>query len=167
MLEGEAYFKVAPNKEVPFIVMSPNLTTRVLGTEFNIRDYTANESHVVLISGQVEVSNATGEEFILLQPGEDAHLQENGEFTLKEVDVELYTHWKDGFFYYDNLSLLYIMQDIGRWYNINVEFHESEAMDYNMHFIADRSRGIDHIVDLINRMKKVHATYVDNTLIIE
>ena len=70
MLEGEAYFKVAPNKAVPFIVMSPNITTRVLGTEFNIKDYASEESHVVLISGSVEVSNTLGKDYVMLTPGE-------------------------------------------------------------------------------------------------
>ena len=167
MLEGEAYFKVAPNKEVPFIVMSPNITTRVLGTEFNIKDYASEESHVVLISGSVEVSNTLGKDYVMLTPGEEACLQPDGDFILNKVDVDSYVYWKEGFFYYDDLSLLSIMQDIGRWYNVNIEFHNSEALKYKMHFIADRSQGIEHVIVLLNRMKKVHATFEENTIIIE
>ena len=167
MLEGEAYFKVASNKEAPFIVMTPNITTRVLGTEFNIKDYASDESSVVLISGSVEVSNVLREDYILLSPGEEASLQLNGSFALNKVDVESYVYWKEGFFYYDDLSLLSIMQDIGRWYNVNIEFHNLEAMKYKMHFIADRSQGLDHVMSLLNRMKKVHASFEDNTIIIE
>lgn len=37
-LEGEGYFKVTPDSQRPFIVKSGNITTEVLGTEFNVRD---------------------------------------------------------------------------------------------------------------------------------
>lgn len=56
-LEGEAYFKVAKDAKRPFIVKTETVQTRVLGTEFNIRSYTPEDTHVVLINGKVEVSN--------------------------------------------------------------------------------------------------------------
>ena len=59
-LEGEAYFKVAKDPERPFIVKTKTVQTRVLGTEFNIRSYTPEDTHVVLINGKVEISNTKG-----------------------------------------------------------------------------------------------------------
>ena len=167
MLEGEAYFKVAPNKNLPFIVVSPNMTTQVLGTEFNVKDYSSEDASIVLISGGVEVTINTRKESILLSPGEELSFLANGEIELNEVDTESFVNWKDGYFYYDDLSLLLIMQDIGRWYNVNIEFHNTKAIDYNMHFIANRAMGVDHVINLLNSMKKVHASFQDNTIIIE
>ena len=46
--------------ERPFIVKTKTVQTRVLGTEFNIRSYTPEDTHVVLINGKVEVSNTKG-----------------------------------------------------------------------------------------------------------
>lgn len=51
-LEGEAYFKVTKDPERPFIVKTKTVQTRVLGTEFNIRSYTPEDTHVVLINGK-------------------------------------------------------------------------------------------------------------------
>ena len=167
MLEGEAYFKVAPNKNIPFIIISPNMTTQVLGTEFNVKDYSSEDASIVLISGGVEVTINTRKESILLSPGEELSFLANGEIELNEVDTESFVNWKDGYFYYDDLSLLLIMQDIGRWYNVNIEFHNTKAIDYNMHFIANRAMGVDHVINLLNSMKKVHASFQDNTIIIE
>lgn len=53
-LEGEAYFEVKHDKEHPFLVHTRNLTTRVLGTRFNIQAYKGT-SHieVTLLQGKV------------------------------------------------------------------------------------------------------------------
>ena len=81
-LEGEAYFKVAKDPERPFIVKTKTVQTRVLGTEFNIRSYTPEDTHEKLINGKVEVSNTKGGSYTRLYPGEDAHLQSDGNFIL-------------------------------------------------------------------------------------
>ena len=106
-LEGEAYFKVAKDAKRPFIVKTRTVQTRVLGTEFNIRSYTPEDTHVVLINGKVEVSNTQGGAFTRLYPGEDAHLQPDGNFILTEVDLDSYVYWKDGYFYFDDTTLRY------------------------------------------------------------
>lgn len=166
-LEGEAYFKVTPNKQQPFVVKTPSIQTRVLGTEFNIRSYTPEDSHVVLINGKVEVSNAQGGAYTAITPGEDAHLQADGNFVLTEVDLDSYIYWKDGYFYFDDISLREIMQNLGRWYNVSIEFRNKEAMNYKMHFVADRRLGLEHTIQLLNRMKKVTVTLRGNTLTID
>lgn len=166
-LEGEAYFKVTPNKEQPFIVKTQTIQTRVLGTEFNIRSYSPEDSHVVLINGKVEVSNTKGGAYTTVTPGEDAHLQSDGNFILTEVNLDSYIYWKDGFFYFDDVTLLDIMQNLGRWYNVSIEFRNKESMDYKMHFAADRRQSLEYTIKLLNRMKKVTVTQRDNTLTID
>ena len=166
-LEGEAYFKVAKDPEHPFIVKTPTVRTRVLGTEFNIRSYSSEDTHVVLINGKVEVSNTQGGSYTRLYPGEDAHLQSDGNFVLTEVDLDSYVYWKDGYFYFDDVTLKDIMQNLGRWYNVNIEFRNKEAMEYKMHFISDRSKDLEHTISLLNRMKKVTVTLQGNTLTID
>ncbi len=166
-LEGEAYFKVTKDAKHPFVVKTSHLQTRVLGTEFNIRSYSPTDSHVVLIQGKVEVSNTKGGAYASLTLGEDAHLQPDGNFIMTEVDLDSYIYWKDGYFYFDDVSLLDIMQSIGRWYNINVEFRNKEAMKYKMHFVAERTADLEHTLSLLNRMKKVTVTLSGNTLTVD
>lgn len=166
-LEGEAYFKVTPNKQQPFVVKTPSIQTRVLGTEFNIRSYNPEDSHVVLINGKVEVRNTKGGAYTAITPGEDAHLQADGNFILSEVDLDSYVYWKDGYFYFDDVTLREIMQNLGRWYNVSIEFRNKEAMEYKMHFVADRRLGLEHTIQLLNRMKKVTVTQKGNSLTID
>lgn len=166
-LEGEAYFKVTKDPKRPFIVKTKTVQTRVLGTEFNIRSYTPEDTHVVLINGKVEVSNTKGGSYTRLYPGEDAHLQSDGNFVLAEVDLDSYVYWKDGYFYFDDVTLKDIMQNLGRWYNVNIEFRNKEAMEYKMHFISDRTKDLEHTISLLNRMKIVTVTLQGNTLTID
>lgn len=166
-LEGEAYFKVSKDPDRPFIVKTPTVQTRVLGTEFNIRSYSPEDTHVVLINGKVEVSNTQGGAYTRLYPGEDAHLQTDGNFILTEVDLDSYVYWKDGYFYFDDITLKDIMQNLGRWYNVNIEFRNKEAMKYKMHFVSDRTKDLEHTIELLNRMKKVTVTLRGNTLTID
>ena len=135
-----------------------------MGTEFNVRNYSVTDSHVTLIEGSVEVCNNKGGDYIRITPGEDAHLQPDGAFALTEVDVDAYIYWKEGFFYFDNVSLLDIMQSLGRWYNVTILFENRAAMNYRMHFLTDRKAGLEHAVMLLNRMKKVKITLENGTL---
>lgn len=166
-LKGEAYFKVAKDTEHPFIVKTPHVQTRVLGTEFNIRSYSPEDTHIVLISGKVEVSNTKDNAYTPLIPGEDAHLQPDGRFIMTEVDLDSYIYWKDGFFYFDDITLKDIMENIGRWYNVNIEFRNPDAMKYKMHFVSDRTKQLEHTLKLLNQMKKVTATIRNNTIVID
>lgn len=165
-LQGEAYFEVAKNKNKPFIVEANGVKTRVLGTQFNVRAYSKADSHVTLIEGSVEVANSTSKVFTRIKPGESAHLQNDGSFELSEVDIDSYVYWKEGFFYFDNVALSEIMQDLGRWYNVNIIFTNKDAMKYKMHYLCDRKGGLEHALELLNRMKKVEVSLEGNSVFV-
>jgi len=53
-LDGEAYFEVKKDKAHPFLVHTRNLTTRVLGTKFNVEAYSDTKLiEVTLLEGKV------------------------------------------------------------------------------------------------------------------
>ena len=56
-LEGEAFFEVVPNPDKPFVVKCNRVSTRVLGTSFNVKAYKNDVmSSVSVATGKVEVS---------------------------------------------------------------------------------------------------------------
>lgn len=165
-LHGEAYFDVARNEGQPFVVETPDMTAKVLGTEFNLSAYTGQDTHVTLIDGGVEVTSRKSGQSLRITPGEDALLQADGSFALRQVDIDSYIYWKEGFFFFDNIPLTDIMQSLGRWYNVNVIFANESAMRYRMHYLCDRKGGIEHAVELLNMMQKVKAEFKDNTVYI-
>ncbi|PVH25942.1 hypothetical protein DC487_08435 [Sphingobacterium corticibacter] len=81
-LIGEAYFDVARNEQKPFLIHTPRMEIRVLGTAFNVRDYQEDQqAETALIRGQVEVWK-TGQE-------KEKHLLKPKEkFVLENTPVE-------------------------------------------------------------------------------
>lgn len=164
-LVGEAYFKVSKNKHRPFIVETGNLYTKVLGTEFNLKAYPHSDVNVTLIKGSVAV-NAEGKE-VMLKPGQNAEYSEDKDIEVTTVDTEGYIQWKDGYFYFDNVPLIDVVRDLGRWYNVNIEIRNNSLMSYRLHFIASRKASIKEFVDNLNEFNYLHVVYKDNKLIID
>lgn len=71
-LEGEAYFDVAKNKEVPLFIHAGNIDIEVKGTAFNVNAYKGNpDIQVALIRGSIEVTNRLDQQHkVLLKPNE-------------------------------------------------------------------------------------------------
>ena len=166
-LEGAAYFKVSKDVEHPFIVKTGNVQVRVLGTEFNVRGYSPADVRITLITGKVAVSDTCGTHNVEMEPGQSAQLSTDGTFAVSEVNIESFLYWKEGFFYFDDIPLADMMKEIGRWYNIDIEFRNSKIMDLRMHFFANRHQDIFNLIELLNRMERVHAYFETGKLIIE
>lgn len=166
-LKGEAYFKVAKNKNMPFVVKTDILQTRVLGTEFNVRAYPYSKSHVTLIEGSIAVKATNHENTVILNPGEDVYLaDETQTFKIQSVDIRNYTAWTNGFLFFENAYLEDIMRELGRWYNVNVEFIDPKAMKYQFNFWVNRNCDIQEALDLLREINKVQITYKGNTVTI-
>jgi transmembrane sensor len=76
VLEGEAYFKVAKNINLPLIVNAGNINIKATGTEFNVKAY-SDEGIIetTLIKGEVEISqkgNYDKERILILEPNQKA-----------------------------------------------------------------------------------------------
>lgn len=166
-LEGEAYFKVTKDAHHPFIVKSGNMRIRVLGTEFNISGYSPADTRVTLIEGKVAVSDTDGKHAVEIKPGQCAQLTSDGTIDITEVDTESILYWREGLFYFDDVRLVDMMKEIGRWYNIDIEFRNAKIMDLRMRFFAKRNEDILHLLESLNRMESIRATIQEGKLIID
>lgn len=83
-LLGEAYFDVAKNPDKPFHIHTARMEIRVLGTAFNVRDYTGEEeAETALIRGKVEIwKKGEHTERFVLKPKEKFVLSANKEQNL-------------------------------------------------------------------------------------
>lgn len=163
-LDGEAYFKVAKDAKRPFIVKSKYLTTKVLGTEFNFRAYNNNVG-VTLVEGRVAVQQNEGKETVLT-PGQNATIV-GDELQISDVDVRKFTSWVDGYFYFDEAKLEDIMKELGRWYNINIEFEDKQTKAYEFKFWAKRDDNLEKTINNLNQIGKVLIETDGNKIIIK
>lgn len=124
LLEGEAYFEIAKNKEKPFIVVANRMEVQAIGTAFDVNTY-ANVDSIVsttLTEGRVKV--AAGKDTRLLLPGEQ--IQTDGATVqVTKADVEAATAWKNGLFIFNGAPLAEVMEQVARWYNVRIEYDRS------------------------------------------
>lgn len=128
-LVGEAYFEVAKNDKLPFVVQSKGQDVTVLGTHFNVNSY-PDEARTLttLLEGAVKVTENTSKnpearKSILLSPNQQSTLLHGSKnFQVHTIDPLLATAWKDGYFHFDNLDIQTIMRTISRWYRIDIDY---------------------------------------------
>ena len=169
VLHGEAFFKVAHDERAPFYVETDRLKVRVLGTEFNFRNYRDEEAHVSLVKGSVEVMQpGTDEAAARLQPGQDACWNEAGQVVdVHAVDTFAVTQWVQGFFYFDDAPLKTILREVGRWYNLGVVFRNAAYLDYRVLCSAARNEDVEQLVDYLNRLRKFKVRKEGVNLVVE
>lgn len=123
-LIGEAFFEVAEDPAKAFIVRAGGVSTRALGTTFNVRAYRDEGAvQVVLASGKVRVSHDTAESTCLL-PGQEAILDHHSQnFKKRKADMTGSLAWKDNLIIFRDASAQEVFKVLQRWYG--VEFIES------------------------------------------
>lgn len=163
-LLGEGYFEVKQDPKRLFIVRTAQVDTRVLGTEFNVQAYENQPVNVTLVEGRVAVKEKVGGE-VILKPGENANLT-NGVLSVEKVDVQLYTSWKEGFFYYEDVRLEDLLSELGRWYDFTVFFQNPEARDYRFKFWADRKENFENVISRLSETATVTLLINDKNVIV-
>lgn len=133
ILSGEAYFEVAKNKDMPFIVQTRNQDVQVLGTHFNINSYSDEQSiKTTLLEGAIKVTNANFSK--ILKPGEQSLVENNGLGNInviKNIDVDSEIAWKKGLFSFNNVALKTILIQLERWYDIKIDYQSIPDKRYN------------------------------------
>lgn len=120
-LKGEAYFEVFHNKEMPFIVKTSAINIEVLGTHFNVSAYAGNAvTKTTLLEGAVRLRDGD-DRAVVLKPGEQGTAALQG-IRVAKVKVREAIAWKDGFFVFRENSIEEIMEQIARWYDVDIEY---------------------------------------------
>ena len=161
-MTGEGYFEVAKNAEKPFIVTVNGVDVRVLGTSFNISAY-RDEVVTTLVEGKVQLKR--GADSVVLFPDQQGvWTREKENFEIKRVDARNYTLWKDGVFFFENVDLETILEDMARWYNVNIFYVNPGLKSMQFSVEIKRYENIDGILRRIEQTKRVKFDVKDRTI---
>lgn len=163
-LEGEAFFEVTKDKHKPFIVHTSQFDIRVTGTQFNIRTYPEETESATLAEGSIQLEK--DHRVYRLVPGQQAYL--NGEeVKIKEVNPEDAIAWRYNAFSFKEVPLEHIMNELARWYDINVFYQSPEIKE--LHFTAwfQRSIPIQELLKILEKTQQVKLELKGRTLIVE
>jgi transmembrane sensor len=149
-LTGEAFFDVAPDASMPFVIHARNVDVRVLGTSFDLKSYPSDKTtEATLIRGSIEVSirNRPSDK-IILKPNEklvvnndDSLLQKKtprhravppesmvviGKPTYEQHSGAIIeTSWVDNKLIFQDEEFSDLAKQMERWYGVSIRFDGS------------------------------------------
>lgn len=154
-LKGEAYFDVARNMDMPFRVEAGEMEVEVLGTEFNMNVYGDDGClRTTLAEGKVRVSYAATRQACILEPGEQALLEE-GALSVRQVDLRDIVGWKEGRFVFSDLPLEAIVRQLERWYDVEFDFFDPAAKYYRFTGVIMRHKSLQEVLALLEETTDV------------
>ncbi|WP_236977126.1 FecR family protein [Membranihabitans maritimus] len=127
-LEGEGYFDVKHDPERPFIVRSGNISTRVLGTAFNVRALPdEDEIKVTVTRGKVQVLEDKKELGVITPDQQIAYNKDSKEFTQMDLNPKKEAvAWKPVEYSLSNLSMSEVAGFISKRWDRKIEFASQE-----------------------------------------
>ena len=154
-LKGEAYFDVARNTDMPFRVEAGEMEVEALGTEFNMNVYGDDGClRTTLAEGKVRVSYAATRQACILEPGEQALLEE-GALSVRQVDLRDIVGWKEGRFVFSDLPLEAIVRQLERWYDVEFDFFDPAAKYYRFTGVIMRHKSLQEVLALLEETTDV------------
>lgn len=128
-IDGQAYFDVAKNEKVPFLVKTPQGTVQALGTKFDILDYSDGERdfQAMLMEGSVKVQLSDKEsESVILSPEKKAFLDKGKLEVIHVSDMSAY-QWKEGLISFRNEAFEDIMKSFEKTYDITIVIENTKV----------------------------------------
>ncbi|OQP58874.1 FecR family protein [Niastella populi] len=183
-LEGEAYFEVAHNENIPFIVHTGEADIKVLGTRFNVRNY-ANEQRMeaALLTGSIELTLRTGSQHsILLKPTDKIIIKKNaagdtaamasslpGKVERTSIRMQdsviVETSWlNDKMAFYDK-PFAEIALDLERKFDVKIGFKNEAVSGYKFTGVYDEGNAED-ILKILQMIKGFQYTITNDQITI-
>ncbi|MDN5213622.1 FecR domain-containing protein [Fulvivirgaceae bacterium BMA12] len=165
-LVGEAFFEIKRNENRPFVIETKSISTKVLGTSFNLSSYEDDSFELTLVTGKVEVSSKQENEIVTLLPNEQVFYDTaTGSFDKQKVDIQPYTSWKDG-----NLvlkgDLSMVARKIERWYDKKIVI-KNKALEKCMIDATYKNRYLDNVLEGLAFLLDLKYTIDGDTIILD
>lgn len=157
-LKGEAFFDIAKNQKIPFVVQTDKYDIEVLGTQFNVNAYpNRNIFETTLMKGRVRVSSQESpEQTIILSPGHKVYTT-NGKLKIDKVNDFNPYRWKEGLICFKNELFQTIMEKFEQYYDIRIIINNSDVLKYSYTGKFRQSDGIDYALRVLQR--DIHFKY--------
>lgn len=158
-LSGEAYFEVAKatlsGRRIPFRVKSNGQVIEVTGTRFNVNTY-SDDSYIktTLLEGGVNVVAELNGKSVELKPGEQSLVKNKADgkevISVRKADIEGDIAWTSGYFHFRETGLKEVMQQLIRWYDIEVEYVGNPAGEKFSGYVS-RNVSLSNVLSMLEQ----------------
>lgn len=155
-LSGEAWFEIQPDSLRPFYVITDATRIRVYGTVFNVNTHPRDKIQTVLVKGRIGITGQQEGREYRMRPSELAEFTPDGVLTdLREIDITPYIAWKSGKFIFENKRLEDILDDLSRWYDVEVFYLQPQLKELRFTGNMPRYEQISLILEAIRSITGV------------
>jgi transmembrane sensor len=195
ILEGEAYFKVAKNTNLPLIVNAGGINIKATGTAFNVKAYNEESSvETTLIEGKVEITQNTGTSEVIklldLRPNQKAiYLKESDRIAIEKIkeieplavkpakttsdklllspkaDVDQVTAWTQNKLIIRGENLENLCIKLQRKYNVTFVFGSEEIKNYRFSGVL-LDETLEQVLKVIRLTAPVNFLFDKKTVLI-
>ena len=154
-LSGEAYFEVASNPDLPFVVHADEVSVTALGTEFNVKAY-AEDPYVVTTLVEGSVRTEAGTQYEMLTQAQESIYDKEAD-VLSAYDVKDLSHavpWIRNELLFENESLAEIAVTLERMYNVTIVFDDEAVKEYSYTGLI-RNNSLQNVLELISSTSPV------------
>ena len=194
VLDGEAYLEVAKDPAHPFILETSSVTLKVLGTRFNVKCYSKeNTVETTLIEGSLEIlsgnSGVRRMKKVTLKPNEKAiFLKPDNQISIAELDipekkeskltrriqkspisitqVESIISWKDNYLIFRDESFEQIANKMESWYGVEIRIEDEKLKNYRFTGKFIYNETIEQVMEVISLTTPLQYSLHKNILII-
>lgn len=148
-LDGEGYFDVHKDKDVPFLIKTPqDVLVTVTGTKFNLKCFSDDSKFdLTLIQGSVKITKPN-EEVLNVLPSQEVIINKDFHTQTLVQSPDESTVWTRGVLKFDHTPMSETIAQIERWYGVKVDV--SDRSIYNSSFTAEfKSETLTEVLDLL------------------
>ncbi|NJW51788.1 FecR family protein [Salinimicrobium oceani] len=154
---GEAYFEITSSKQnsgQKFIVQNKEQEIEVLGTKFNVNAYPDKASlATTLVEGSVKIS--LSKMSVKLKPGQQSLVSKEN-LEVQHVNVWKYISWTQGKYAFNNEPLDEIMQVVGRWYDVEVNFEQPALRELRFNGVLNKNQQLEQLLEIFKNTNKAN-----------
>ena len=166
-LEGEAYFEVEKNEELPFEVISGNLKTRALGTRFVISAYPeSSELKSSLVEGTIQIGYGNLNK--ILKPGQQIVVnKKESAYAIQTFDQEYELAWKNNQLIFRLTPFDIVMEELEKWYDINIKYNADSFRLETLTVRFERYETLEQVLKVITKATGSKYIVEDKNVIIK
>ena len=157
ILEGEGYFEVAHNEQLPFVVNTGEVDVKVLGTKFSVKAYKDEEIiEVILAEGSVRFINKNDvQASLLLKPEQQAtYDKRSGKVAVRKVLASQASNWTKGIQFFDDLTLEQIVRQLEKTFNTTFVFKDDSKRKLTFYGDFRKEDSLDDILVIMSSSGK-------------
>ncbi|MEI6865738.1 FecR family protein [Flavicella sp.] len=166
-LQGKAYFQVEKKSKSPFTVDLGDVKIIVYGTRFNICSYPDDEYITAsLEEGSIAFSISGIGKSILMKPGQQiVYSKKTDKITIRNVNIDLYTSWKENKLRFSNASFSDVIKKMERWYDVDIKV--DPLFKYTEKFtMTIKTESLKEMMEILQKVSNINYKIEDATVYI-